>query len=124
MVNTLIGVSARMIIFNHFVPPLDFMEWHYLIRDQEFRVESPPPELHLDIDISLLNQYDIDWIKINCPDILPELRIKMKQYNDKAREYRITLNKLPKEDTKFMKKVHRILIKDTESPYDNYPNNK
>ena len=98
-----------MLVLNYLIPPLDFQGWHALIQDQEYQLENPPEELHLVIDISRLNQVDIDWIRYHCPRIIPELKILLKQHNEKVKEYRKTLNKaLPKEDIKLMKKPPRI----------------
>jgi hypothetical protein len=98
-----------MIVLNYLIPPLNFQEWHSFIQDQNYKLEYPPKELHLVMDITRLNQTDIDWIRYHCVHIIPELKVMLKKHNDKAKEYRKTLNKaLPKEDIKLMKKVPRI----------------
>jgi hypothetical protein len=98
-----------MLVLNYLIPALDFQGWHALIRDQEYQLENPPKELHLVMDITRLNQTDIDWIRYHCVHIIPELKILLKKHNEKVKEYRKTLNKaLPKEDIKLMKKAPRI----------------
>ena len=98
-----------MLLLNYRIPPLDFQGWHNLIREQEYQLENPPKELHLVMDITRLNKGDIDWIKYHCPRIIPEIKILVKNHNEKILEYRKTLNKaLPKENIKLMKKAPRI----------------
>ena len=41
-------------------------------------MEYPPVHLHLNIDVTKLNQDDIDWMKVNCGsqliEIIPEIK--------------------------------------------------
>jgi len=103
-----VSVILIMLILNYLTPPLDFQGWHSLIRDQEYKLENPPEELHLVMDITRFNQSDIDWVRHRCVHIIPELKVMLKNHNDVAREYRKTLNKVAKRDIKIMKKAPRI----------------
>lgn len=85
MVRILIGVCAnkkilnkKMIVLNYCLPAYDYRQWYCLLRFNEVSMEYPPVHLHLNIDVTKLNQDDIDWMKVNCGsqliEIIPEIK--------------------------------------------------
>ena len=54
---------------------------------------SPRDDLHLEIDIIKINQQDVDWIKRNCTNILPEIKQLYLDYHGISEEYNKTLSK-------------------------------
>ena len=83
--------TKMVMIVNHIIPWMNFQEWHEIIQSHKVMISNPPPELHLNIDITKLNQDDIDWIKIHYRQLIPELKILLDQHNKKIKEYRKTI---------------------------------
>ena len=76
-----------MIELDYIIPPWSFQEWYALSRLDKIQIESPPKHLHLEIDITKLNQDDIEWIKRKCSHIIPELVILLDEHNQKVEQY-------------------------------------
>ena len=68
-------------------------------------IETPPKNLHLEIDVSKLNQNDIDWMKIHCIDRLIEIIPEIKKHNQKFKNCNIKQGKIS--HPKIMKKVKK-----------------
>lgn len=83
-----------MIILNYCLPPYSLREWDYLLKNNDVSIEYPPPELHLNIDVSRLTREDIDWMKINCRDQLKEIIPEINKHNEKLRNYKLTIQKM------------------------------
>ena len=75
-----------MIILNYCIPPYDYREWDYIIKNYDVSMVYPPSELHLKIDVSKLTQKDINWMKDNCNRQLIEIIPEIKKYNYKKNE--------------------------------------
>ena len=52
-------------------------------------MEYPPKHLHLEIDVSKLNQKDIDWMRDHCRDRLIEIIPEIRKYNQKSKNNNI-----------------------------------
>ena len=76
-----------MINLNYILPPWTYQEWYALSRLDQIQIEAPPKHLHLEIDITKLNQNDIDWIRTHCSQILPELKQLLDEHNEKIKQY-------------------------------------
>ena len=74
--------KKKMIILNYCLPACNYDIWYYLNHYNDIQIEEPPEELHLNIDITKLNQADIDWMKINCKSQLMEIIPEIKKYNE------------------------------------------
>ena len=48
-------------------------------------MEYPPKHLHLEIDVSKLNQKDIDWMQKHCINRLIEIIPEINKYNQKIK---------------------------------------
>lgn len=72
-----------MLILNYCLPPCNYRLWDYLINRYEVSIESPPPHLHLNIDVTKLTRGDIDWMKTYCKDQLIEILPEIRAYNNK-----------------------------------------
>ena len=80
-------------------------------------MEYPPKNLHLEIDVSKLNQNDIDWMKIHCRDRLIEIIPEIKKYNKNLENYKMKIQKVT--PPKIMKKVKKSTRKEKEIKNEN-----
>lgn len=94
-----------MIILNYCLPALNYREWDYLLKNHNVSMEYPPSNLHLNIDVSKLNQDDIDWMKINCRNQLVEIIPEIKKHNEKIRNLKLKTQKM--NPPKIMKKIKK-----------------
>ena len=77
-----------MIELEYILPPWSYQEWYALSRLDKIQIKPPPKHLHLEIDITKLNQTDIEWIKGNCRHIIPDLSILLDEHNQKVEQYK------------------------------------
>lgn len=98
-----------MLILNYCLPPCNYRLWDYLINKYEVLIESPPPHLHLNIDVTKLTRGDIDWMKTYCKDQLIEILPEIREYNDKLHRDKLENFKQENKGTipKIMKKIKR-----------------